>query len=268
MDGTFHEHCKFFQRRLSDKLGSRNLLKLILDVNLMENKYNPGVDIFFSIETITFVFNKHLVNGVLQVDIIRLYQMEANIVLGIKVTGSDLPHHEARSRCVAEDDVRLLQSLPHNVSLDYSGMSKSLVGYFEASIPLHSANSISSHFTQSPRVLLAEDNDVNALVFCSFLESWSIEVIRVTNGKDALEHLGSGGFDLLLLDLHMPVMGGLEVLSQMRILGHRTPVIVLTASTIDSEISESLSRGASSFLLKPVSGEQLRSAVKRHINWK
>ncbi|MDZ7633221.1 MAG: response regulator [Bacteroidales bacterium] len=60
------------------------------------------------------------------------------------------------------------------------------------------------------KILVAEDNKINFFVANKFLESWGVIVTHVENGSLALEEIGRQEFDLILMDLHMPVMDGIE----------------------------------------------------------
>ena len=121
-------------------------------------------------------------------------------------------------------------------------------------------------------VLLAEDNDINALLVTAALARHNIRVTRAENGKEALELFETeiisknrdrgraSGFDLVLMDMHMPVMGGIEAIEKIRRLESAqvpvphpaTPIYALTAD--EQMQSESMCRkaGADGFLVKPI----------------
>ena len=114
------------------------------------------------------------------------------------------------------------------------------------------------------RVLLAEDDDVNAMIAIAYLERMGLAIERVANGADAIEaslRLGDRP-DLVLMDCRMPVMDGFAAVrairSQEAALGlSRVPVIALTATAADTERQLCLDAGMDDFLAKPYSAAEL-----------
>ena len=90
-------------------------------------------------------------------------------------------------------------------------------------------------------------------------------VVPAAGGDAAMGHLGTGGIDLVLLDLMMPGSGGLAVLSSMRLREDPTPVIVLSAVTDIAARVQALDRGAVDFVGKPFHTVELVARVRRHL---
>jgi PAS domain S-box-containing protein len=115
------------------------------------------------------------------------------------------------------------------------------------------------------RVLLADDHPTNRKVIELMLESLA-EVVSVENGAEALMALGTGVFDLVLMDMQMPVMDGLEATRRIReteaAAGRgRTPVIMLTANALPEHVAASHTAGADRHLEKPVTLDGLLEAM-------
>ena len=113
------------------------------------------------------------------------------------------------------------------------------------------------------RVLLAEDNGVNALLARALLTREGCGVERVTNGEEALSALAAAPFDLILMDMRMPVMDGLEATRRLRAQGVRTPVVALTANAFEEDRRACLEAGMNDFLTKPIEPAALRAALAR-----
>ena len=120
------------------------------------------------------------------------------------------------------------------------------------------------------RALLAEDNDVSALVAMNFLEILGMHTVRVKDGAEALREAlaTSPRPDLILMDCQMPVMSGYQasrmIREQERALGlPRVPILALTATASDSERQDCLDAGMDDFLSKPCTLEELSSAIAR-----
>ncbi len=112
------------------------------------------------------------------------------------------------------------------------------------------------------RVLLAEDNDVNALLTVSVLERDGHEVIRVLNGREAVEALNTQArFDIVLMDMHMPEMDGVEATRTLRSHGHAVHVVALTANAYTEDRQMCLDAGMDDYLSKPVEPEALRDIL-------
>jgi signal transduction histidine kinase/ActR/RegA family two-component response regulator len=105
------------------------------------------------------------------------------------------------------------------------------------------------------RVLLTDDNAINRQVVKLFLAPHGCQVSEAVNGQDALDKLASAEFDLVLLDVHMPVMDGKETIQRIRASDQpwRTlPVIALTADAMSGDREKLIALGMSDYLSKPV----------------
>jgi signal transduction histidine kinase/CheY-like chemotaxis protein len=121
---------------------------------------------------------------------------------------------------------------------------------------------------QSLAVLVAEDNAVNQTVVAAMLKSLGHRATLVPNGRDALDLLARGDFDLVLMDCNMPEMNGIEATRRLRSgdSGARDatiPVIALTANAMDGDRETCLAAGMNDFLAKPVTIAALRAAIER-----
>jgi len=107
---------------------------------------------------------------------------------------------------------------------------------------------------RSLRILVAEDNPVNAQFMRMLLTKMGYTAICVENGREALTELKSASFDLVLMDIQMPVMNGVEALHAIRRLdqGADIPVIALTAFTMKEEQERFMSDGFDGYVSKPV----------------
>ncbi|MBI1408295.1 MAG: response regulator [Caulobacter sp.] len=117
--------------------------------------------------------------------------------------------------------------------------------------------------TRPPRVLLAEDHAVNRRVVQLLLEPVGVELTCVENGALAVEAAAAQPFDMILMDLQMPVMDGLTAIARIRQAegGRRTPIWALSANALPEHIRASSEAGADGHLTKPVSAEALFEAL-------
>jgi two-component system, sensor histidine kinase and response regulator len=106
------------------------------------------------------------------------------------------------------------------------------------------------------RILLAEDNLVNQKVAMTMLGKMGHKITLTTNGLEALEQWRQGDFDLILMDVQMPEMTGLQATKQIRreeAIGAHVPIIAMTASAMSEERDRCLAAGMDNFISKPVS---------------
>ncbi|HXQ15175.1 MAG TPA: response regulator [Caulobacteraceae bacterium] len=113
------------------------------------------------------------------------------------------------------------------------------------------------------RVLLAEDNPINAMLARTLLRREGAEVEHVGGGEGALEALATGAYDIVLMDVRMPGLGGLAATRILRARGVNTPVVALTANAFEDDRRACLEAGMDDFLVKPLSPEALRAALAR-----
>ena len=119
------------------------------------------------------------------------------------------------------------------------------------------------------RVLLAEDNPINALLAKSLLVRNGCHVVAVGNGAEALRALQDAPYDLVLMDVHMPVMDGFEATRAIRALGGRfleTPIIALTAAAMEEDRRACKNAGMNDFITKPLDPAMLSSVLERWTN--
>ncbi len=119
---------------------------------------------------------------------------------------------------------------------------------------------------KNKKILLVEDNEMNRLVARNSLSFYGVDVTEAANGKAAIEILKELSFDLILMDLHMPGMGGLEATVIIRReLGLNTPIIALTANSIKVELDRCIQVGMNDYLIKPFEENALLTVIHRYI---
>ena len=112
------------------------------------------------------------------------------------------------------------------------------------------------------RILIAEDDSGIGRAVQALLERSRYTADLVSNGTDALEWAVSGEYDALILDIMLPGKSGLEVLSELRKLGRKTPVLLLTALTDVPARVRGLDAGADDYLVKPFASDELIARVR------
>ncbi len=115
------------------------------------------------------------------------------------------------------------------------------------------------------RVLLVEDNAVNQLVGTRLLESEGCTVTIAHDGLQAVQQAQDGEFDVILMDVHMPGMDGLQATATIRAqeTTARIPIIAMTADAMEREVKRAMAAGMDDYLSKPVRGSELREMLAK-----
>lgn len=117
------------------------------------------------------------------------------------------------------------------------------------------------------RILVVDDNSANLKLVCEFLRGLSVDVRARNSGYEAIEACSKETFDLILMDVQMPGMDGLETTKALRAREsqHRTPIVALTAHAVSEHKTQLLLAGMDDFLSKPVSEEDLKHIIERWV---
>lgn len=113
------------------------------------------------------------------------------------------------------------------------------------------------------KVLVVEDNEINAEIAISILQNFGLEADHAINGLDACKQFDSEHYSLLLMDMQMPVMDGLEATKAIRSRekGKHVPIIAMTANAMAGDKERCLASGMSDYLSKPIDVTQLRDKL-------
>jgi len=131
----------------------------------------------------------------------------------------------------------------------------------EADPDLPGAQSETAGVLAGARVLLVDDNEINRLVARCFLEPAGATITEAESGMAAIEAFTRAPFDLVLLDVHMPGLGGVETLDRLRALpGGSAPAIALTADALSGDAARYKAAGMDAYVAKPVDRETLIAA--------
>lgn len=124
----------------------------------------------------------------------------------------------------------------------------------------------SQSFPNSLRVLVVEDMEINQIVAQKMLSLLNVDATIVNNGQECLDCLQNQEFDVIFMDIQMPVMDGLETLKQItrHQLAPNSAIIALTANTFDSDVNSYLSAGFDDVLAKPFQLEWMREMLEKY----
>lgn len=117
------------------------------------------------------------------------------------------------------------------------------------------------------KILVVEDSSTMRLFIRMFLRSISdVSITEATDGQDGLEKLGKESFDLVITDVNMPRLDGLQLIERIRgSLGLKMPIIILTTRGEKENVEKGISLGANNYVTKPIVGPTLTNLVMDYI---
>ncbi len=115
------------------------------------------------------------------------------------------------------------------------------------------------------RILVAEDVYTNQLLIKAILGKMGFEVVIAEDGQEAVEKALSETFDIILMDMHMPRLNGIDATKQIREAGSATPIMALTASLASSDRQKCIAAGCNEYLSKPIDRAELTETLHRYL---
>lgn len=113
--------------------------------------------------------------------------------------------------------------------------------------------------------MIVADEDLDLLALIERILTADFSVTTVSDGKQAVDAVAPLPPDVLLLDVDMPIMDGIDVCRQVRAANPSLPIIILTGHTEDETVRRAFEAGATDYLAKPFSASQLRSRLRAHV---
>lgn len=253
--------CRELVTELQNSTSQKSRIKLSLDIQIPDLVDGDPFHLTSPARWLSKWLDSRLINGVIHIDVVRRSKMNDDLVLVVSITGIGMKDVFDRELLSSAHEFALMQQADVRVKSEDDKI------IFEFNVPFKNLHDV---IIQSPSllnkcILIAEDSEINALVFSGFMEEWGCEITVVENGQDALDKIFQQSFDLILMDIHMPVMDGNEAIRRIRQQNREIPIIALTASTLESDIKESLENGANDYLLKPVASRTLFSVLQKYL---
>ena len=115
------------------------------------------------------------------------------------------------------------------------------------------------------RILIAEDNDSNYILMTYILKKY-YQFDRAQNGQEAVDIVDKNNYDLILMDIKMPVMDGMEATRLIKEKHPNLPIIALTANAFDSDRQLAFEAGCDEFLPKPISSDVCLKTISKFID--
>lgn len=236
---------------------------------------------------------------ILRSDIVKNNSDQVGIKFAIEDTGIGIPEHKLQSIFDSFSQVNNESNRRHEgVGLGLT-ITKELLNLAEIDLNVKSTEGVGSTFSftivfnkvknevkqmpitkregqiykrgiEGKKILLVEDNKLNQLVAKKVLHKFKTVVTLAENGQEAVDKVQKDQFDIILMDIHMPLMDGLEATEAIRALHdpiyQQIPIIALTADAYSKRVQDTIHAGMNDFLSKPYQPEDLFQKIKENLN--
>jgi CheY-like chemotaxis protein len=116
------------------------------------------------------------------------------------------------------------------------------------------------------KLLIVDDQEYNILILKKILSDWNIQIEVASNGREAVDKVKTEVYDVVLMDLQMPIMGGYEAAKEIRKFNEDLPIIALTASATEGIEAEVFASGMTDYVSKPFNPDDLYQKLKQQIS--
>jgi len=159
-----------------------------------------------------------------------------------------------------------------------SELGKGSTFYFSLSLPYaksqHQIETVVIKEQKSPlqqsnseyKILVVEDNLINQKYLLRLLDKWSFRYDVANNGLESIQLCKKSEYDIILMDIQMPIMDGYEATKEIRLNDIKTPIVALTASSLRNDRDKAIKMGFNDFLTKPFRPDQLTKVLEKHLN--
>lgn len=159
-------------------------------------------------------------------------------------------------------------------SIPGSGSTFWFTAKYQAAVDFEEPPSAPENIAKNPsvnsqgKILIVDDNKVNQMLISAFLEKFGFGFEIAGSGQEAIEMATAESYDVVLMDIRMPGMDGMEttrMLHEQQSAGRRTPVVALTAHAIDGSRQACIDAGMCGFVTKPIDPRSLHAAITEHL---
>lgn len=118
-------------------------------------------------------------------------------------------------------------------------------------------------------VLLVDDNEISQIILKDYIEAMNLNVTIANNGQEAIYYVENNVFDIILMDIQMPVMDGLTAAKEIKKIKGKSsiPIIAMSAATMDKDKNNAKSAGMSAYISKPIDAEELKQIFLKYIKY-
>jgi CheY-like chemotaxis protein len=260
---SLREACNRLVQELSDDFGNKNIVRLVSDDAIPDlYKGHPSV-ITEPIKAISAFMALNLVNGIILLDLKEWNKEENKVRVYVNIAGSGTGELGISAKHKSDDQlIQEFQRLDLGNEISFYPSGNKLIARLKITLTMRERKDSSTTF-YGKKVLIIEDNEVNALVFSSFLEGKGIYVELAYNGEDGVEMAWTNEYHAIIMDIYMPGLNGIDATRRIREFNEKVPIVALSASDLSHDRDNVLEAGANEYLDKPVSRDTLLGSLSK-----
>jgi len=254
---------------LNEIIGDKNIVQISVDERIPNFYRGSSASIIQPIKLISAFMASNLANGIIFFELMEWSESLNKVTLQVRITGRGTtelkisPHYKSEAELIDQFE----STAAAQPGISFSVTKGVMVATVKVIIDVKDKSDlpISSQF-KNKKVLIIEDNEVNVLVFTSFMEGWGASVECAYNGEDGVEMAWTNEYDAIIMDIYMPKMCGIEATRKIREFNDTIPIIALSASALDEDKRNASNAGVNEYLSKPVSSDVLHNVLLKFLS--
>ncbi|MGM0579746.1 MAG: response regulator [Bacteroidota bacterium] len=264
---NFRRLCESLTKKFERDSNKQNIIKLSVDISI-PNEFYGSPEVCEKLLKLGYeYFANKLINGIIKIEIVRQTELMQETTLMVKISGTDniqnSENHNLISLIKENELLGLQNEFKEAEYIQISSEGSTLLFQITLQNIESSTNKKQALNLKDKKILIAEDNEINAMVFSSFLEEWGCHSSFAINGLEALQMVQEDEYDLILMDIHMPVLNGIQATKKIREFNKNIPIVALTASDLEQDFNGAQIAGISDYLIKPISSQLLHSVISK-----
>ena len=270
----------YFELKLPITNSSQNVEKKLgvneVNINILQNNYGItcGINEIVSTYLNTWGCNYKIINSLNELnektDILivcaKLFDQDSCKDALIKYSDLQLIYVEGGG-----DNLECAHPKYHVIQQQMTGSSlfdKIVTITYDKEIDIDITENLDSHEAYNGKILIAEDNETNQMLISVMLDEREIEYTIVPNGQKAVDEALSNEYDLIFMDINMPILDGVSATKILREKNYSKAIVSLSANVIESDIETFLKAGVDDTLNKPIVDKELDKILKKYLKQK
>jgi CheY-like chemotaxis protein len=261
---SLRDVCNSVVLELSEDNGDKNIIRKWIDPSVPDRYHGQSKELSHPIKKLSSLMALKLVNGMISLELREWSKKGNEVSLNVSITGSGIADPKiSGQRETKEQLVSECQALSLGSSVAVSFLNEKLSAKFSITLRMGGKNDSPPLIFQDKRILIVEDNEVNALVFSRFLEDWGIQVELAHSGEEGVEMACTNDYHAVIMDLYMPGLSGVETIKKIREFNDKVPIVALSASRLRHDMESAFEAGINEYLYKPISKDDLLNSISK-----
>lgn len=254
---------------LNTDIGDKNIVRHWIEDTIPNVYQGQFTAITQPVNIIAAFMALNLVNGIISFELKEWSKNGNEVTLDVNITGSGTI--ESKVSPLYKSEEQLVQQfrnldLKLNPEIPFSAKKGKMTAKVKITLTAKSkSNHLASSQFHNKRVLIVEDNEVNVLVFTTFMEGWGISVECAYNGEDGVEMAWANEYDAIVMDIYMPKLSGFDATKKIREFNDKIPIIALSASDLEQDKAKAFDAGVNEYLTKPISSDVLFNVLSKFL---